>query len=150
MPDPVLHERCTKAEAKVNELQQELKLQKEMNSLQAFALELDRTPLEETGSTWATIRPLLFPTLGGTRSGSMAQASSQLGGGLSQVSTQRASPTHGVVCGIAMGSPPRMVGMPGTLGSPLVPPVTTAATGATSTQTGPSPITMTATTQPPQ
>ncbi len=71
MAKPGLWERCIIAEAKVTELQKDLEQLKDINQLQAFASDLERTPRSEanvTSSLLATASLLPIIALGGTES----------------------------------------------------------------------------------
>ncbi len=93
--DSELQERCTKAETKVTELDEENGLLKEINEAQSQMLDAqDRAVQEkkETTATSTTLGPMSFPTLSGKESGLMPQTSPHLEGGLSGLSMPRASP----------------------------------------------------------
>ncbi len=109
--ETALMERCIKAKAMAEELQKENTLLKERNVAQSQMLdEQELAAIAKTGATTtsAAMGPLSFPTLSEVE---MAQASSQLGEGMSGISTPRASPlppvgrgTTAYLAGPIMGS----------------------------------------------
>ncbi len=77
-----LLEWCTKAEARVAELQKQNDLIKEIKDAQSHVLDAqDRAVQEKEGATAtsASLEPLSFPTLSGMVSGLITQPSPQLG-----------------------------------------------------------------------
>ncbi len=92
--ESALQDRCMKAEAKVAEHQKENALLKEIAEDQSRILHTQYMAVlekEEPIATSAALGPLSFPTLSGRESGLTTQVSPQLGGGLSGLSTSRAS-----------------------------------------------------------
>lgn len=109
--DPDLQDRCARAESMAVELQRELDMQKNVNTLLAFTVKLKGIPVEVVTTTSAPVAATKVPfsAPGGIEGGLMAQILPQLGAGLGQLDMPHTSSTCWMGCGaVALFATPRV------------------------------------------